>query len=120
MPNMDCELQKLSESRCFASFDLSYGYWLLPQHEGSPISQYFVTTDGIFSPTRALHGTTIEVRYLQAAMGSMIYKSLINEFLACLDDFLAHAGTVENQLGILRKYFHLCTVHRIKLLPLKC
>lgn len=58
MPNLEQELTKLSDSRYFGTFDLSHGYWQLPLERKSQELQSFITPDGIYSPTRVLHGTT--------------------------------------------------------------
>ena len=69
MPNLEHELGKLSESHFFATFDLSNGYWQLQLDESSQASQSFITADGIYSPTRVMHGTTNAVTHLQSAFG---------------------------------------------------
>lgn len=58
MPNLEYELLQLTNSSCYARFDLSYAYWQLRLAEYSQSCQSFITPDGVYSPTRVLHGTT--------------------------------------------------------------
>jgi len=68
MPNIEHELTRLSASRYYATFDLSHGYWQLELDPASRTLQSFITPDGIFSPTRVLHGTTNAVTHLQSSL----------------------------------------------------
>jgi hypothetical protein len=58
MPHVESELSRLQSSKFFATFDLSHGYWQLPLAPESQECQSFITPDGVYSPTRVLHGTT--------------------------------------------------------------
>lgn len=69
MPNIGQELTLLVGSKYFASFDLSHGYWQLPLDKASVPLQSFITPEGIYSPTRVLHGTMNAVTHLQSAFG---------------------------------------------------
>lgn len=120
MPNIECELGKLAKSKYFASFDLSHGYWQLPLDEGSQECQSFVTPDGVYSPTRVLHGTTNAVRYLQSALENMLLKPLGNQFLIWLDDILYHSPDIPIHQRNLEMVFDLCSRNRVRLNPRKC
>ena len=82
MPNVECELQNLSRYKNFASLELSHDFYKLSVAQNSEECQSFVTQDGIFTPTRVLHGTINAARYLQAAMEGMIADGLSEDKLA--------------------------------------
>ena len=58
MPNLEHELSGLKDAMYFANFDMSHGYRQLLLALLSQECQSFITPDGIFTPTRVLHGTT--------------------------------------------------------------
>lgn len=120
MPNIEHELSKIAGSRFYATFDLSHGYWQLPLHDSSQASQSFITPDGIFSPTRVLHGTTNAVQYLQSTISSELPVDLRTRLLLWLDDALAHERTVEGLLVAIRLFFEVCARCNLKLHPSKC
>ena len=64
MPHLESIMQDLAGKSCFATFDLSQGYWQLPLHKDSQECQSFITQDGVFTPTRVLHGNTNSVAHL--------------------------------------------------------
>ena len=78
MPNLEQELTTLSNSRFYATFDLSHGYWQLELDKDSQALQSFVTPDGIYSPTRVLHGTTNAVAHLQSSLAEVLPKNIKN------------------------------------------
>lgn len=83
MPNLDHELKKLSLSRFFDNFDMSHSYWqlMLALEYQELLSN--ITPDGIFSPTRVLHGTTNAVTHLQSLIAEIIPPDLaIHSMLA--------------------------------------
>jgi hypothetical protein len=72
MPHIESELSRLQGSTYFATFDLSHGYWQLELAPESQECQSFITPDGVFSPTRVLHGTSNAVLHLQAALQGVL------------------------------------------------
>jgi Reverse transcriptase (RNA-dependent DNA polymerase) len=94
-------------SKCFATFDLSHGYWQLQLDESSQECQSFITPDGIFSPTRVLHGTRNAVCHMQSSLQG-IFAPLRERLLAWLDDLLLHATHEEMLLTLLRDFFEIC------------
>ena len=68
MLNLEQELTKLTGASYFPTFDLSSGYWQLELDPASQELQSFITPDGIYSPTRVLHGTTNAVTHLQPSL----------------------------------------------------
>jgi hypothetical protein len=73
MPHLESELAKLQGSTCFDTFDLSHGYWQLPLAPDSRECQSFITPDGVFSPTRVLHGT-LTPKVMGEHSGKSAYK----------------------------------------------
>jgi RNase H-like domain found in reverse transcriptase/Reverse transcriptase (RNA-dependent DNA polymerase)/Integrase core domain/Integrase zinc binding domain len=116
MPHVESELARLKGSTCFATFDLSHGYWQLPLDPDSQECQSFITPDGVFTPTRVLHGTTNAVTHMQAVL-SEVFSSLNTHILAWLDDLLLHAASPGELLVYLRRFFNLCRNFNIKLHP---
>lgn len=115
MPNMEQELSKLSNSRSFATFDFSHGYWQLPLEPSSQASQSFITPDGIFSPTRVLHGTTNAVMFLQWTIQGKIPAKLRPWVLLWLDDILLHAQSITDHLDAILLLFGFCKSVNLKL-----
>lgn len=72
MPILQHELTKIAGSTLFVNLDLSHGYWQLPLDEKSQECQSFITPDGIFTPTRVLHGTTNAVTHLEATINDIL------------------------------------------------
>ena len=58
MPNIDSALSQISGATCFASLDFCHGYWQLSLDRASQECQSFICPDGVYSPTRVLHGQT--------------------------------------------------------------
>jgi hypothetical protein len=72
MPHIESELYKVRGAMCFATFDLSSGYWQLKLDESSQECQPFITPDGIYTPTRVLHGTRNAVSHIQACIQGIL------------------------------------------------
>jgi len=120
MPNLEQELSKLAGSRFFATFDLSNGYWQLPLDRRSQELQSFVTPDGVFTPTRVLHGTSNAVTHLQSALVGILPSKLRQHLLFWLDDILLHHSTADGLLNCIQDLFNVCSRHFLRLHPLKC
>lgn len=119
MPNVEQELTKLANAQHYATFDLSHGYWQLPLHENSQALQTFITPDGLYSPTRVLHGTTNAVTHLQSCLTEILPETLVGAVLHWLDDILAHGETVNDLLEAVEQLLKLCLAYHIKLHPAK-
>jgi transposase InsO family protein len=119
MPHLEHELPKLSASQFFATFDLSHGYWQLELDESSQQLQSFITPDGIYTPTRVLHGTTNAVTHLQSSLAEAVPPTLRQFLLHWLDDVLLHHSTVEGLLDAVRQFLLLCVKLNLKLHPAK-
>lgn len=66
MPDMETVSSQVTGDVCYASLDLCQGFWQLPLDEESQECQSFITPDGVFSPTRVLHGATNAVEHSAA------------------------------------------------------
>ncbi len=120
MPDFENELSRLTGKKHFATFDLSYGYWQLPLHPDSQELQSFLTLEGVYTPTRVLHGTTSAVTSLQSSLAAIIPPELAKMLLRWLDDILAHAEKVSELLDTIEMFFEMVKKHRLKLQPAKC
>ena len=120
MPNLEHELTKVATSRYYATFDFSHGYWQLELEQKSQVLQSFITPDGIYSPTRVLHGTTNAVTHLQSSLAAVLPPELRRQLLCWLDDALIHDATISGLLKSIRRFFALCVKYNLKLHPAKC
>ena len=68
MPNMEAAMSELTGDTCFATMGLCHGYWQMPLDTDSQECQSFITPDGVFTPTRVLHGQTNATAHFQAAI----------------------------------------------------
>jgi Reverse transcriptase (RNA-dependent DNA polymerase) len=119
MPHIESELSTVSGSKCFATFDLSDGYWQLALDLSFQECQSFITPDGIYSPTRVLHGTRNAVSHLQSCMQEIL-KPLRGSLLARLDYIMLYVADELYLLSRLRVLSQICRDRRIKLHPGKC
>lgn len=120
MPNTEQELVKVSGSKCFANVDFCQTYWQLALDPESQATQSFITPDGVYSPTRVMHGTTNAVMYLQSSIASNLPDPIRHHILLWLDDVLQHAATPEKLLDVLEGFFAFCVKFNLKLHPAKC
>jgi Reverse transcriptase (RNA-dependent DNA polymerase) len=119
MPHLESALGRVSGSQYFSTFDLSNGYWQLDLHEDSRDCKSFLTPDGVFTPTRVLHGASNAVAYMQSSLQGIL-GSMSSSILSWLDDLFLHAPSVEDLLANLRQFFTICRFHNLKLHPHKC
>jgi hypothetical protein len=77
MPNLECVLQSLEGTTCYATLDLWKGYWQFPLAEEKQECFSFMTHEGIFTPTRIIQGSKNAVNSFQAGMqetlGDLLY-----------------------------------------------
>lgn len=66
MPIIEQELTKLDKSRFYATFDLSHGNFQMPLDNDSIFLQSSITSNGIYSPTRVLHGPKNAVTFFKS------------------------------------------------------
>lgn len=120
MPNTEQEIFKVSGSKYFANVDFCQKYWQLALDPDSQPTQSFITPDGIYSPTRVMHGTTNAVMHLQSSIESKLPPSLRPHILLWLDDVLQHAATPEKLMDVMEECFAFCVKWNLKLHPAKC
>jgi hypothetical protein len=94
-------------------------YWKLPLAPDSRECQSFITPDGVFSPTRVLHGTTNAVSHMQAVLQEILLHS-VEQILAWLDEILLHAVKELELLTHLLALFLIRRQYNLKLHPGKC
>jgi hypothetical protein len=107
MPNLQNELHDLHGSEVFATLDFCQGYWQIPLHKDSQDCQLFITPDGVYTPTRVLHGTGNATQHLQSVLVVMMVD-IKNNIKVYLDDCLLHTKTEEVLLATLNFFFKKC------------
>lgn len=114
------ELTKLAGSTFFVTFDFRQGYWQLPLDWPSQACQSFETSEESFSTTKALHGMSYAIMFLQSTITPNISFELSSSFLVSLDDLLIHARSISSHMDTIRKLFDFCKTLNRKLHPARC
>jgi hypothetical protein len=92
MPNIQDELHDLHGSEVFATLDFCQSYWQIPLHKDSQDCKSFITPDGVYTPTRVLHGTRNATQHLKSVLVVMI-DDIKSNIKVWLDDCLLHTKT---------------------------
>lgn len=108
MLNIGNELTKLVGSEDYTNFDLSRGYWQLPLETSSQEYQNLVTSDGIFTPTQVLHGTTNTVIHLRSVITANLNPFQRQHLLVWLDDILIFSNNRKLLLKEIRSVLDIC------------
>jgi RNase H-like domain found in reverse transcriptase/Reverse transcriptase (RNA-dependent DNA polymerase) len=119
MPNLQDELHDLHGSEVFATLDFCQGCWQIHLHKDSQDFQSFITPDGVYTPTRVLHGTRNATQHLQSVIIVMM-DDIKSNIKVWLDDCLLHTKTEDNLLAILKFFVKKCQEHGLKLHASKC
>jgi hypothetical protein len=119
LPNLQDELLDLPGSEVFATLDFCQVYWQIPLHKDSQDRQSFITPDGVYTPTRVLHGTRNATHHLQSVLVVMM-DDIKSNIKVWLDDCLLHTKTEDDLLAILNLFFKKCQEHGLKLHARKC
>ena len=120
MPNVDQELEKARESKFYAHFDMTHGYWQFLVHSDDQETQSIITPDGIFTPRRLLHGNFNANSHLQASLVSAMSPRLKNRLLLWVDDMVIPGVKLEQFLSDICDLLDLCAILNLKLHPGKC
>jgi hypothetical protein len=88
MPNLQDELHDTHGSEVFATLDFCQVYWQVPMHEDFQDFQSFVKPDGVYTPTRVLHGTRNATQHLQSVLVVMM-DDIKSKIKVWLDDCLS-------------------------------
>jgi RNase H-like domain found in reverse transcriptase/Reverse transcriptase (RNA-dependent DNA polymerase) len=120
LPNLQDELHDLHGSEVFATLDFCQGYWQIPLHKDSQDCQSFITPDGVYTPTRVLHGTRNATQHLQSVLVVMMDDMDDSNINVWLDDCLLHTKTEDDLLATLKFFFNKCQEHGVKLHASKC
>jgi hypothetical protein len=88
MPNLQDELHDLHGSEIFVTLDFCQGYRQISRHKDSQDCQSFITPDGVYTPTRVLHGTSNATQHLQSVLFIMMddIKSNIKVWCTSYED----------------------------------
>ena len=87
----------------------------MPLDEDSRECQRFLCPDGVYTPTRVLHGQCNAVAFIQSTLSDICDESLSKELLRWLDDVLAHSKDPDHLMQVLKKLFKLCQKYNLKL-----
>jgi Reverse transcriptase (RNA-dependent DNA polymerase) len=119
MPNLQDELHDLHGSEVFATLDFSQSYWQIPLHKDSQDFKSFITPDGVYTPTRVLHGTRNATQHLQSVLVVMM-DDIKSNIKVWLDDCLLYTKTEDDLLATLNFFFKKCQELGLKLHASKC
>jgi Reverse transcriptase (RNA-dependent DNA polymerase) len=119
MPHLESELSRVAGSQIFSTFDLSHGYWQLELSESSRDCQSFITPDGVYTPTRVLHGASNAVAHMQSSIQGIL-GDLSELMLVWLDDLLLYSRDERALIANLHRFFTLWRELNLKLHPGKC
>jgi hypothetical protein len=84
--NLQDELHDLHGSEVFATLDFCQRYWQIPLHKDFQDCQPFITPDGVYTPTRVLHGTRHATQHLQSVLVVMT-DDIKGNIKVWLDDY---------------------------------
>lgn len=104
----------------FAGLDCTQSYWHLLLHTALRVCQSIISTDGVFTPTSALDGTTNSVFHLQSFLSSKLPPALRDHVLLWVNNCLFHEQSIPALLQYLRVCFQFCVDCNWKLNPIKC
>lgn len=119
MPHLESTARELADAACHAAIDLCHGRWQMPLHEESQECQSFITPDGVFAPSRALHSRASAALCFQRAIGDLC-ASLRESLLQWLDDALMRSEAPGKLMKSLKQLFAICRDHEIKMHAAKC
>jgi Reverse transcriptase (RNA-dependent DNA polymerase) len=114
MFNLQDELHDLHDSQVFATLDFCQGYWQIHLHKDSQDCQSFITPDGVYTPTRVLHGTRNATQHLHSVLVVMM-NDIKSNIKVWLDDCLLHTKTEDDLLATLSFFLKKCQEHGLKL-----
>jgi hypothetical protein len=119
MRNLQDELHDLHGSEDFATLDLRQGYWQIPLHKDSQACQSFITPDGLYRPTRVLHGMRSATQHLQFFLVVMI-NDINSNIKVWFNDCLLCMKTEDYLLATLNIFFKHYQRYGLKLHASKC
>jgi hypothetical protein len=107
MHNLQDRLHDLHGSEEFAPLDFCQGYWQIPLHRNSQDCQSFISQDGVYTPTRVLHGTRNATQNLQSVLVVMM-DDINSNIKVWLEDCLLHTKSEDDLLATLNFLFKKC------------
>jgi Reverse transcriptase (RNA-dependent DNA polymerase) len=119
MSSLQDELHGLHGSEVFATLYFCQCYWQIPLHKDSQDCQSFITPDGVYAPTRVLHGTRNATQHLHSVLVVMM-DGIKSNIKVWLDDCLLHTKTEDDLLATLNFFFKKCQKYGLKLHASKC
>lgn len=108
MPKPGRELIKFTAPKYSATSQISQCSWQLTFYKWFQACQFFVTPDGISSPTTSLHRTTGAFMFLQFTVTSNNTAELPFSPSFSLNDLQRHAKSISTYLKPLQMHFEFC------------
>lgn len=101
MINLKKDLHMINGFSVFENFNLSHVYWKLHLAHYSKKFLYFITPDGVYSPTRVQQGSSNSVAHPQAALATILNTVLTKKLLVWLDDKLLYERNIYRLLDVI-------------------
>lgn len=89
MPHSESTLQSVEGITCFAKIDMAHAYWQLPLAKESQEMLSIQNPLGVYSSTRALHGSTDGGNYYQSANA---LSDRVRKLFQWIDDLVLYSG----------------------------
>ena len=105
IPNLEIVTAELAGETCFATLDLCQGFWQLTLAAESQEWHSFICPDGVYAPTRLLHGQCNAVSFIQSTLSDICDATLLRKLFRWLEDILSHAKEPKKLLQTLRYFF---------------
>ena len=119
MPHLDSEILDFQGSACFAVLDFVSAYRQLPLHPDSYTLCGIVCPKGMVVSRRVLLGAANTTLYFQSTV-EPLFQEMQKNMNAWLDDFNLHAGSEEDLLLLLGRFFQICKQYVLFLSARKC
>lgn len=114
MPHIQSEILDFQHSTVFASIEFCAGYWQMPLDPALQNYNSFITSTGVFQPTRTLQGATNSAQNFQSRV-EPCFQSLRSNFKAWFDDFALHAEDDHTLLRYLEAFFKIYRTHNLRI-----
>eukprot|EP00171_Calliarthron_tuberculosum_P021209 IDg21209t1 len=119
MPHLESRFQDTEGSKCFASIDMTHGYWQIPLDEGSREMHSIQTPIGVYTPVRILQGGSDSGNHFQAVTEEKFQAGDVKKLLQWIDDFLLYAKDEQELINNIEKFLIVCKNCNFKVHALK-
>ena len=119
MPSIEAESADFAGAQHYTVLDFVSGYYQLPLAPESQDILSFITSDGVFTPTRTCQGATNSAANFQACV-EPLFARLADRLKCWLDDFLIFSRSLDLWFDAVRQAFTVCREHGLFLSARKC